>query len=155
MEETDIKHENPRILLEPFTAVNAPKKVQGVTGVFVRLGFQRRYLREGTFRVSQGKTKGHFWHHKFTSISGRVWATGFEKKWVITGWNTVAPRSGPLQCHQNIPDLVTSPNLFVFIRDVRSPLFDQTLVKLLLCVRLHSGYWKHSSKQNAQTQKLF
>lgn len=58
MEETDIKHENPRILLEPLTAVNAPKKVQGVTGVFVRLGFQRRYLREGTFRVSQGKTKG-------------------------------------------------------------------------------------------------
>lgn len=44
MEETDITHVTPLILLEPFTAVNAPKKVQGVTGGLPQAGD----FREGT-----------------------------------------------------------------------------------------------------------
>lgn len=47
---------------------------------------------------------------------------------VITGWNKVAPRSGPLGLPQNIMDLVPSPNLFVFIRAVWSPLFGKYLL---------------------------
>lgn len=53
MEETDIKHVTPLILLEPFTAVNVSKKVQGVTGGLPQAGdFRGGTPREGTFKLN-------------------------------------------------------------------------------------------------------